>query len=88
MLFRSAGIVNTTQQNAASWTPKVGDVVVYTGKKHYANANAAIATSCKGGKAKITAIASGKKHPYHLVRVSGSGATVYGWVDAGTFKKD
>ena len=44
---------------------------------------------CKSGKAKITQIYQlGKsKHPYHLVRVSGSGATVYGWVDAGTFEK-
>ena len=79
----------TTSDAPAAWTPKVGDTVVYNGTKHYASANATSAQSCKGGKAKITQIYQlGKsKHPYHLVRVSGSGATVYGWVDAGTFTK-
>lgn len=62
----------------------VGDVVKFTGKKHYKNATALIGYSCKSGKAKITAIAKGKKHPYHLVKVSGGGSTVYGWVDADT----
>lgn len=71
------------------WTPKVGDIVNYNGNKHYANANAANGSSCKGGLAKITNIYQlGKsKHPYHLVRVSGNGATVYGWVNEGTFTK-
>ena len=71
------------------WTPKVGDIVNYNGNKHYANANAASGSSCKGGLAKITNIYQlGKsKHPYHLVRVSGKGATVWGWVDEGSFTK-
>ena len=71
------------------WTPEVGDIVNYNGNKHYANANAANGSSCKGGLAKITNIYQlGKsKHPYHLVRVSGKGATVYGWVNEGTFTK-
>lgn len=71
------------------WTPSVGDTVNYNGNKHYANANAANGSSCKGGLAKITNIYQlGKsKHPYHLVRVSGKGATVYGWVNEGTFTK-
>ena len=71
------------------WTPAVGSIVNYTGKVHYANANASKGASCKGGKAKITQIYQlGKsKHPYHLVAVSGGGSTVYGWVDAGTFTK-
>lgn len=71
-----------------SWTPKVGDVVMYNGDKHYVNANAAIGSACKSGKAKITSIYQvGKsKHPYHLVGVSG-GSTVYGWVDEGSFTK-
>ncbi|MBP3633620.1 MAG: LysM peptidoglycan-binding domain-containing protein [Oscillospiraceae bacterium] len=30
----------------------------------------------------MTAIAKGAKHPYHLVRQTGGGSTVYGWVDA------
>lgn len=81
---------STTQTTVAKpWTPAVGDIVNYTGKVHYTSAGATKAIACKGGKAKITAIYQlGKsKHPYHLVAVSGSGATVYGWVDAGTFTK-
>lgn len=75
-------------QTEEEWTPKVGDVVIYNGKTHYASANSTNAKSCKGGKAKITAIYQlGKsKHPYHLIAESG-GATVYGWVDAGSFTK-
>ena len=70
-----------------TWTPAVGDTVIYNGTKHYTSSNAATSKTCKGGKAKITAIAKGAKHPYHLIRVSGSGATVYGWVDADTITK-
>lgn len=96
-VLNCAGLVDGEWQkhNAVSdvtnkaWTPAVGDIVVYNGTTHYTSANASTAKSCKGGKAKITQIYQlGKsKHPYHLVRVSGSGATVYGWVDAGTFTK-
>ena len=73
-----------------SWIPAIGDVVVYKGRTHYGSANAARGTSCKGGKAIITAIYQlGKsKHPYHLKRISDGGSTVYGWVDAGTFFKE
>ena len=76
-------------QAPQKWTPKVGDVVNYSGSTHYTSANSSSPKACKGGKAQITAIYQlGKsKHPYHLKRVSGSGATVYGWVDAGTFTK-
>ena len=73
-----------------AWVPKKGDIVNFTGNKHYASANAANGPSCKPGKAKITAdpYQLGKsKHPYHLVAVKGGGSTVYGWVDAGTFTK-
>ena len=71
------------------WTPKVGDLVIYNGSTHYTSANASTPKGCKGGKAKIIQIYQlGKsRHPYHLIRVSGSGATVYGWVDAGSFTK-
>lgn len=74
---------------AETWTPAVGDIVNFSGSRHYASANAAKGSACTGGRAKITQIYKpGKsKHPYHLVRVSGSGSTVYGWVDAGTFTK-
>lgn len=65
----------------------VGDVVQFTGSKHYANANASTGPACKPGKAKVTAISKGAKHPYHLVRVNGAGSTVYGWVDADKVSK-
>ena len=66
---------------------KVGDIVEFTGTKHYANANAAIGPACKPGKAKVTATYKGK-HPYHLVAVGGGGSTVYGWVDAADIKTE
>lgn len=73
---------------ADTWIPAVGDVVTYTGTTHYVSANSFIPKKCKGGKAKITQVyRPGKsKHPYHLVHI-GTGATVNGWVDDGTFKK-
>ena len=69
--------------NTGAGTCKAGDIVNFTGGKHYTNANAASGTACKPGKAKVTQVYQpGKaKHPYHLVAVSG-GSTVYGWVDA------
>ena len=71
------------------WVPSVGDIVDYKGAVHYGSANSNIAYACKGGRARISSIYQlGKsKHPYHLIRASGSGATVYGWVDADSFNK-
>lgn len=60
---------------------KIGDVVQFTGKKHYVSSQASNGVSCKAGKAKVTSIAKGAKHPYHLVN-QGGGCTVYGWVNA------
>lgn len=77
-----AGSTNT----AKALSFKVGDVVQFTGSKHYAYANAANGPTCKAGKAKVTAISKSAKHPYHLQAVSGSGSTVFGWVDAGDVK--
>lgn len=67
---------------------KVGDIVTYKGNTHYTSANASTCKTCKGGLAKISQIYQlGKsKHPYHLIREAGKGATVYGWVDEGTFE--
>lgn len=68
---------------ASSQTLTVGMEVDFTGTNHYTSAyKTATRKTCKAGKAKITAIAAGKAHPYHLVAVSGKGSTVYGWVDA------
>ncbi len=61
---------------------KVGDEVDFTGTKRYTSSNDNNGKSCKPGKAKVTQIASTGKHPYHLVKSTGSTSTVYGWVDA------
>lgn len=84
-----AKYLTVTTKSDSGWTPKVGDLVMYNGSKHYANANASSGPACKGGLAKITNIYQlGKsKHPYHLVRVQGKGSDVYGWVDVGSFTK-
>lgn len=81
--------ISETKAPAESWTPQVSDTVIYNGTVHYTSANGTTAKACKGGKAKITQIyMPGKsRHPYHLVRVSGTGATVHGWVDADSFTK-
>ena len=62
--------------------PSVGDVVKFKGTTHFSSSNSTKAVACKPGEAKVTAIAKGAKHPYHLQRTSGSSSTVYGWVDA------
>lgn len=61
---------------------KIGDVVAFTGKTCYSGSGEKRGLGCKGGLAAITGIAPDGKHPYHLIRVPGHGATVYGWVDA------
>ena len=61
-------------------------MVEFTGTKHYVSSTAKTASSCKPGKAKVTALAKGKAHPYHLIAVSGGGSTVYGWTDAADIK--
>ena len=60
----------------------VGDTVTFTGTKHYVSSSAVNGSTCKPGKAKVTAVAKNGKHPYHLIKVPGEGSTVYGWVDA------
>lgn len=65
---------------------KIGDIVNFTGKTHYVSSQAVNGVACKPGKAKVTSIAKGAKHPYHLVN-QGGGCTVYGWVNAADIGK-
>ena len=60
---------------------KIGEVVQFTGTKHYTSSNATSGKTCKPGKARVSAVAKGGKHPVHLVAVRGQGSNVYGWVD-------
>lgn len=82
-------LVTTTTTKPATPAPKPankkpakGDIVQFKGTKHYLSSTSSLGIKCKPGKAKITNIKEGNKHPYHLVRVSGGGSTVYGWVNA------
>lgn len=66
----------------------IGDIVQFAGGNHYYTS---IATSPTGGNrragpAKVTNIAKGASHPYHLIHTD-SKSNVYGWVDASTIKK-
>ena len=65
---------------------KVGDVVQFNGGSHYisSTADSPIGSPCAAGRAKITLIAKGAKHPWHLIHIDNS-TRVYGWVDDGTF---
>lgn len=79
---QTGGSTNTgTATGNTALTYKVGDIVQFAGGKHYANAQAASGTTVKPGPAKVTAVATAGKHPYHLVHTD-STSTVYGWVDA------
>lgn len=68
---------------------KVGDVVRFTGSKHYSYANATTGTPCKPGLARITSIyyPDKSKHPYCLRYEKGCGSTVYGWVDTADIER-
>ena len=67
------------------WEPNIGDTVKFTGYQQFSSSTSNVAHGALVGVAKITAIAKGKKHPYHLIRIGSTGP--YGWVDEGTFTK-
>ncbi len=66
-------------------TANIGDVVNFTGTRHYVSSTGDLGYSCTPGKAKITLKSNGAKHPYHLIGgayndVTGN-SSVYGWVN-------
>lgn len=72
---------STGQPTTSNGAFSVGDVVQFKGGPHYTSANAtSAASSPAAGPAKVTAISTGAKHPYHVIHTDGSSA-VYGWVD-------
>lgn len=77
---KSSGSTQTNSEH------KIGDVVQFNGGYHYVSSTASKPTGsrCNAGPAKITNIAKGKAHPWHLVHTD-SKSRVYGWVDDGTF---
>lgn len=80
-MLAKAGLSGTSGTATSGNSLKVGDVVFFTGTKHYTSANDTNAKTCKSGKAKVTAIAAGAKHPYHLVHTDNT-SNVYGWTNA------
>lgn len=62
---------------------KIGDIVQFSGTKHYIGANSDTGYSCKPGPAKISNILIGAKHPYCVIHTD-STSNVYGWVDSST----
>lgn len=72
---------NTATSTTTSENYSIGEIVDFTGNIHYASSTAATGSSCKPGKVKITNIAKGAKHPYHVVHTD-SKSNVYGWVNA------
>lgn len=77
----------TSAKAEAEWKPEKGHVVIFTGDTHYGSSDAAHGIPCIGGRATITKIAEGARHPYHLIHTDDNSSTVYGWVDDGTFVK-
>ena len=67
---------------------QIGNIVQFQGGYHYVSSNAAkpVGAKCAAGSAKITLIAKGAKHPYHLIHTDSS-TRVYGWVDKDSFQK-
>lgn len=78
----------TTQSGAgSSGGRKAGDIVNFKGGNHYISSVSSSPTggTRTAGKAKITSVANGAKHPYHIVGGAynelGGSCNVYGWVD-------
>ena len=81
------GVTPGSGSSGGGTTIKVGDTVNYSGNIHYTSSyKGAKSSACKGGTAKVTAINKTGAHPYHL-KHTGSGCTVYGWVDADKVSK-
>lgn len=77
---------SATVSSGNSFKPEIGDHVTFIGSIHYSSANASVGKKCKPGTAKITGKLMTAKHPYHLIAETGSGSTVYGWVDLNDIK--
>lgn len=70
-----------TVSAAGSASGTVGEVVQFTGTRHYVSSTGNEGYTTKPGPAKITIINPGSLHPYHLIHTDGT-TNVYGWVNA------
>ena len=66
----------------------VGQLVFFNGSCHYTSSDSDVRYPCKSGNARVTGIARGGKHPYHLISTAPLNGGVYGWVDANTIEVD
>lgn len=82
----SSGGVTSSPTSISGETLKIGDVVNFTGNRHYVSSTGDDGYSCTPGEAKITLLAPKAAHPYHLVHTNESRSTVYGWVDSEDIK--
>lgn len=80
-------IKDTAKENKNNDINK-NDIVKFNGGFHYHTSQDSKPTGKPrtAGNAKLTLIASGSKHPYHLIGEP-NGSDVYGWVDEGSFTK-
>lgn len=86
----SAPVVNTPEEEGASDPEiKIGSILEFTGSKQYVSSSARSGVKASQGRVKITNIAKGAKHPYHVRTINDEGnfiGGVYGWVDAADLK--
>ena len=66
----------------STWTPRVNDIVQFTGNTHHVSATSTNGSRVRPGRARVTSIAAGRRNPYHLIREPGGGSDVWGWVQA------
>lgn len=77
-------IIGEKEEQNSTYVPAKGDRVLFGGGKHYNSSTSKLPTGAlrTAGAAKVTNIALGAVHPYHLV--GEEGCNVYGWVDKDT----
>ena len=73
--------VEGEKAQAKSAPVKVGDVLYFSGTRHYTASTSDQGYSTRPGWGKVTQINLKGKHPYHLIHTDG-GTNLYGWVDA------
>ena len=75
--------VNPPESENEPLSLTVGSEVNFSGGSHYASSDAAAATggNRSAGRARLSIVKNGAKHPYHLVGLT---SNVYGWVDSST----
>lgn len=78
-------MVEPMPEEESPWEPGVGDTVRFKGGMQYSQSNGTQGNMGSAGLARVTKVAPGRLHPYHLVKIGASGP--YGWVDLDSFEK-